>query len=127
MMRVASQVKINSSRIKQLTQAAVTSLEQTAEALHTEVVQAQVVPFRTGALQNESMFLDRSEAKSGKVTLVHSTPYARRVYFHPEYHFKKDENPNAKGKWFEDWMSGGRYENFAPDTFKEIYRRNAGL
>ncbi len=126
-MRVTSQVKINSSRIKQLTQAAVTSLEQTAEALHTEVVQAQVVPFRTGALQNESMFLDRSEAINGKVSLVHSTPYARRVYFHPEYHFKKDENPNAKGKWFEDWMSGGRYENFAPDTFKEIYRRNAGL
>lgn len=126
-MRVTSQVKINSSRIKQLTQAAVTSLEQTAEALHTEVVQAQVVPFRTGALQNESMFLDRSEAINGKVSLVHSTPYARRVYFHPEYHCKKDENPNAKGKWFEDWMSGGRYENFAPDTFKEIYRRNAGL
>ncbi len=127
MMRATSQVKINSSRIKQLTQAAVTSLEQTAEKLHTEVVQAQVVPFRTGALQNESMFLDRSEAINGKVSLVHSTPYARRVYFHPEYHFKKDENPNAKGKWFEDWMSGGRYENFAPDTFKEIYRRNAGL
>lgn len=127
MMRATSQVKINSSRIKQLTQAAVTSLEQTAEQLHTEVVQAQVVPFRTGALQNESMFLDRSEAINGKVSLVHSTPYARRVYFHPEYRFKKDENPNAKGKWFEDWMSGGRYENFAPDTFKEIYRRNAGL
>lgn len=127
MMRATSQVKINSSRIKQLTQAAVTSLEQTAGKLHTEVVQAQVVPFRTGALQNESMFLDRSEAINGKVSLVHSTPYARRVYFHPEYHFKKDENPNAKGKWFEDWMSGGRYENFAPDTFKEIYRRNAGL
>lgn len=126
-MRATSQVKINSSRIKQLTQAAVTSLEQTAEQLHTEVVQAQVVPFRTGALQNESMFLDRSEAINGKVSLVHSTPYARRVYFHPEYRFKKDENPNAKGKWFEDWMSGGRYENFAPDTFKEIYRRNAGL
>lgn len=126
-MRATSQVKINSSRIKQLTQAAVTSLEQTAEKLHTEVVQAQVVPFRTGALQNESMFLDRSEAINGKVSLVHSTPYARRVYFHPEYRFKKDENPNAKGKWFEDWMSGGRYENFAPDTFKEIYRRNAGL
>ena len=59
-MRATSQVKINSSRIKQLTQAAVTSLEQTAEKLHTEVVQAQVVPFRTGALQNESMFLDLS-------------------------------------------------------------------
>ena len=30
-----------------------TALEQTAEALHTEVVQAQVMPFDTGHLQNE--------------------------------------------------------------------------
>lgn len=126
-MRATSHIKINTARIKQLTQAAVASLEQTAESLHIEVAQAQVIPRDTGLLQGEAFFLDRSEAQKGKVSLVHSTPYARRLYFHPEYHFKKDENPNVKGKWFEDWMSSGRYENFAPDTFKEIYRRNAGL
>lgn len=127
MMRAASRIKINSTRIKQLTQAAVTSLEQTAESLHTEVVQAQVVPFDKGTLQGEAFFVDTSESRNGKVSLVHSTPYARRMYFHPEYHFKTDENPNAKGKWFEDWLPGGKDENFAPNTFREIYRRNAGL
>lgn len=127
MIKVNSRVKLNMAKIGKLTDAAVIALEQTAEALHTEVVQAQVVPFDTGNLQNESMFVDTSESKEGKVTLVHSTPYARRVYFHPEYKFKKHENPNAKGKWFEDWEPGGKYADFAPNAFKEIYRRLTGL
>ena len=87
-MQVKSTVKLNMPRIKQLTQAAVTALEQTGEALHTEVVQAQVFPFDTGNLQNESTFVDYSKSKNGKVTLVSSTPYARRLYYHPEYNFQ---------------------------------------
>ena len=77
-MQVKSTIKLNMPRINQLTRAAVVALEQTAEALHTEVVQAQVMPFDTGNLQNESTFVDTSEASSGKVSLVSSTPYARR-------------------------------------------------
>lgn len=127
MIKVNSSVKLNMSAIRKLTGAAVTALEQTAEALHTEVVQAQVVPRDTGNLQNESMFVDTSESANGKVSIVHSTPYARRLYFHPEYKFNKSENPNAKGKWFADWMEGGKYADFASKAFKEIYRRVAGL
>ena len=100
-MQVKSTVKLNMPRIKQLTRAAVVALKQTAEALHTEVVQAQVMPFDTGNLQNESTFVDTSEASSGKVSLVSSTPYARRLYYHPEYQFQKYENPFAGGKWLE--------------------------
>ena len=50
LMQVKSTVKLNMPRIKQLTRAAVVALKQTAEALHTEVVQAQVMPFDTGNL-----------------------------------------------------------------------------
>ena len=77
-MQVTSRVKFNMPRIKQLTEAAVTALEQTAEAVHTEVVQAQVVPRDTGALQNEKMFVDTSESKNGRVRIVHEGPY---IYF----------------------------------------------
>lgn len=66
LMQVKSTIKLNMPRISQLTRAAVVALEQTAEALHTEVVQAQVMPFDTGNLQNESTFVDTSEASSGK-------------------------------------------------------------
>lgn len=127
MIKVSSVVELNFPWIKQLTQAQITALEQTAEAVHTEVVQAQVVPRDTGNLQDEAFFVDYSESKNGKVTLVHNTPYARRLYFHPEYNFSKDENPNAKGLWFEDWEKDGKYADFAPKTFAELYRRLTGL
>lgn len=126
-MRVKSTVKMNFPRINQLTQAAVKALEMTAEALHTEVVQAQVFPFDTGNLQNESTFVDCSESSQGKVTLASSTPYARRLYYHPEYHFQTDENPNARGEWYEDWLPGGSQADFAAEAFKKFYRRVGGV
>ena len=126
-MQVKSTVKMNMPRIKQLTQAAVIALEQTAEALHTEVVQAQVMPRDTGNLQNESTFVDTSDSNTGKVSLVTSTPYARRLYYHPEYDFSKDENPNARGKWYEDWLEGGSKADFVPETFKRLYKKAGGV
>ena len=50
MIRCNSIIKINTQRLRELSQAQVTALEKTAEALHTEVVQAQVMPFDTGNL-----------------------------------------------------------------------------
>lgn len=126
-MQVKSTVKLNLSRMKQLTQAAVTALELTGEALHTEVVQSQVMPFDTGNLQNESTFVDYSDSAQGKVTLVSSTPYARRLYYHPEYAFQTDENPFASGEWYEPWLPGGISENFAPDAFKKFYKKVGGV
>lgn len=145
-MQVKSTIKLNMPRINQMTQATVVALELTAEELHTEVVQACVVPRRDGALQGENFFLDCSESQNGKVTLIHSTPYARRLYYHPEYNFHKgpweeewtdkdgnnhhvkhDGNPNAKGKWLSDWMSGGSKAGFVSNVFKQLYKREAGI
>ena len=126
-MQVKSTVKMNFPRITQLTQAAVTALEMTAEALHTEVIQAQVMPFDTGNLQNESTFVDYSEANQGKVSLASSTPYARRLYYHPEYNFQADENSNAKGNWYEDWLPGGSQSYFATKAFKQFYKKTGGV
>lgn len=136
MIKVNSAIKMNWGRIRELEKAQIITLEQTAEYLHTEVVQAQVVPRMDGNLQGESFFVDNSESKNGKTTLVHNTPYARRLYFHPEYHFHKepwedekgrkhDGNPNAKGKWFEDWLPGGSKKNDCKEAFKQFYKRNA--
>ncbi len=96
LMQVKSTIKLNMPRISQLTQAAVRALELTAEALHTEVVQAQVMPFDTGHLEEDAPLWTTAGSQSGKVTLVSSTPYARRLYYHPEYNFQTKENPNAR-------------------------------
>lgn len=122
-----SVIKLNLGKIAQLSDAQIKALEQTAEALHTEVAQKQVMPFDTGNLQNESTFIDASNSSNGTVSLVSSTPYARRLYFHPEYNFKRDENPNAKGEWYRDYVPGGKYDTFAQNAYKKIYGRIAGL
>ena len=126
-MQVRSTVRMNMPRIRQLSQAAIQALELTAEALHTEVIQAQIMPFDTGNLQNESTFVDYSKSNNGKVVLVSSTPYARRMYYHPEYNFQTNEYPNAGGEWYKDWLPGGSKENFAPKAFKEFYKRVGGV
>jgi hypothetical protein len=37
----------------------------------------------------------------GKGRLMWVTPYARRLYYNPQYNFSKDKNPKAGGLWFE--------------------------
>jgi len=127
MIKVNSRVRLNMPQINRLERAQITALERTAEALHAEVTQAQVFPRDTGHLQDESTFIDYSQSNQGKATIVSSTPYARRLYFHPEYDFQKTANPHAKGRWYEDWMPGGRDAEFCANAFKQFYRRLIGL
>ena len=126
-MQVNSTVKLNMPRIRQLTHAAVTALEWTGEQLHQDTQQAQVFPFDTGHLQEDATFVDCSRAKDGKVTLVSSTPYARRLYYHPEYHFQTKENPNAKGMWYEYWLPGVKNAGDAAKAFKKFYKKAGGV
>lgn len=123
--------------IRELTEAQITALEQTTEALHTEVVQAQVIPRDQGYLQNDSTFVDLTDSSKGKTSIVSSTPYARRLYFHPEYKFHREPwtdnkgnwhegNPHAKGKWFDDWIDGV-HRNFVRNAFKKLYKEISGL
>lgn len=55
------------------------------------------IPFDTGNLRDSSLI--HSDFEAG--LLVWETPYARRLYFNPQYNFHKDENPNASGLWYE--------------------------
>ena len=123
---VTSRVRLNTTKIKQLDRATITSLEKTMSALHTEVVKAQVMPFDTGNMQNDSTYEDYSKSSKGQVSLITSTPYARRMYYHPEYNFQTTENPNAQGNWYEPWISG-KNRNFCKKAFSQFYKKEAGL
>lgn len=123
---VTSKVKLNTPKIKQLTRATTTALEKTMSALHTEVVKAQVMPFDTGNMQNDNTYEDYSKSSKGQVSLITSTPYARRMYYHPEYNFQTTENANAQGNWYEPWISG-KNKNFCKNAFSQFYKKEAGL
>lgn len=125
MLKVGSAVKLNTGAIRGITDTANQALVRTAEALHDAVVKAQVVPFKTGSLQNASTRIDTADSAAGRVALVSSTPYARRLYFHPEYHFSKSGNAKAQGRWYRQWLPGGSQDDFAREEFIRFYRKEA--
>lgn len=119
-------VRYKTGVINKLEKAQAKALSATVDALKTEVEQAQVVPRDKGDLQ-DSMAVDTKHANTGEVSLSVNRTYARRLYFHPEYNFRKTENPNAKGHWFEDWLPGGSEEDFAPQAFAKFYKQYSGV
>ena len=123
---VSSHVKLNFPKIDLLSTGTTIALEKTAEALKTEVKIAQVMPFDTGAMQNRNTFVNSQNSKNGKVSIDTQSPYARRMYFHPEYNFKKNENANAKGEWYEDYINGKK-NDFVANAFIKFYRESAGM
>lgn len=71
--------------------------------------------------------MDFSESSRGIVHISHSTPYARRLYFHPEYKFSHAENPDAGGKWWDEWLEGGAKSDNAEKAFAKFYKEETGV
>lgn len=115
--------KFFAPKIKQFDKTIQQCLEKTGEALHTEVISAQVIPFDEGDMQNADTFVDYTNSSRGLVSIVTTSPQARRLYFHPEYDFQTMKNPNAKGKWYDDYLPGGKEEDFAQKAFTSFLKR----
>ena len=103
-------VNWNFGAVRQVEQAVATALEQTAQAVLADVVDAQVMPMDTGTLQNASTF-------------VYDAPSAHRLYYHPEYTYRTADNKNAGGKWLQPWLDGDK-KDFADDAFAKLLRQN---
>ena len=119
--QVTSRIELNMSVLNMLDNAQRQAFEQTADATLTELRDRQVMPFDTGNLQNDSTFIDTSQ--SDKVSIVSATPYARRLYFHPEYNFKRGNNANAGGKWFESFLN----DDFIVSAYAKLLKQIGGL
>lgn len=116
-------VKLDLKNIADIEEDIGLALAETAERVRGDVQQAQTMPFDTGALQNRSTFVDDSEIYKGRAIIASDTPYARRLYFHPEYNFNREHNPNAGAAWFEPYITGEK-KDFVFDTFAtELKRR----
>ena len=122
-MRVTA--RMDPSVIRALSQAQAEAMTMTAQQMLNEVRNDAVMPFDTGNLQNESTYVDDSKVRIGKVKIVHDTPYARRLYFHPEYNFNTSKNANAGGEWWETWLSGDK-KSRPQELFKKFFRRQSG-
>ena len=111
----------------QIDAALLRAAEQTIEALKTEVINAQVMPFNVGTMQNTNTFVDTwQNGDKIQSSLVTSGPQARRLYFNPQYNFQRGNNRKAKGEWLEDWI-GGNEKDFVRDTYATILKKEANL
>ena len=119
--QVTSRIELNMSILNMLDGAHFEALAQTADATLTELRDRQVMPFDTGNMQNDSTFVDKSQRTT--VSVVTTAPQARRLYFHPEYNFKRNNNARAGGKWFESFLN----DDFVKNAFCELLRRRGGL
>ena len=118
--------KINHSKLKAIDNSMQNALVKSVDALKTDLQQSQTMPFDTGHMQNQSMSVDSSKKAQGRVRLNTDTPYARRLYFHPEYNFRKGKNPNAQGKWLETYITGKKHD-FVAKAFKRFVKQGGQL
>ena len=118
---VTSRIELNMSVLNMLDNAQFEALAQTADATLTELRDRQTMPFDTGNLQNDSTFVDASQRD--KVSIVSSTPYARRLYFHPEYNYRRGNNASAGGKWFESFLN----DDFIANAYARLLKQRGGL
>lgn len=109
------------------------ALEDTARDIASEIKAEHIIPRMTGRMEDLTIdVIDYSRAKKGEVRIVSPGPYARRLYYHPEYNFHRtpwaggEGNANAQAYWFEPWESGA-YKNRIPEVFAyhlDRYMRN---
>lgn len=125
-MSVKVKVQLDQAKLKQLNKTHLKALELTAEAVLSDIKTSAVVPKDTGELER-SGFIDITEIQNAIVKVIFDTPYARRMYHHPEYNFRTDKNPNAQGKWMEMYIQGGK-ESFIKETYAKFFKQlNKGV
>ena len=114
------EIALDMSAVESICRAQRDAALETIGELRTEIVAGQVMPFDTGTLQDSIGAVDQFEDGNELHTTlcIGDTPYARRLYFHPEYNFQTVNNHNAQGEWAKRWLEGGDQEEFVPDTFR---------
>ena len=119
-MKAKVTIKLDRPKINTLINARNKALEETTEAILSDIKTSAVVPKDTGELER-SGFVDLSSIDSGVTSIIFDTPYARRLYWHPEYNFRHDKNINAQGKWMQSYIDGDNKE-FVTDTYKHFFK-----
>ncbi|CAK7070159.1 minor capsid protein [Tissierella sp.] len=120
-MKVKVNIQLNQANIKKIQEGMEKALPLTMEAMKTEINNMQVVPKEVGDL--EESVVTGAENESGYIS--YNTPYARKLYYHPEYNFRQDKNPNAQGRWMDPFMHGEK-KDWLTDAFGKLLKQNAG-
>ena len=113
-------IKLDRAKINTIINAKNKALEETTETILSDIKTSAVVPKDTGELER-SGFVDLSRLDNGITSIIFDTPYARRLYWHPEYNFRQDKNINAQGRWMQSYIDGDNKE-FITDTYSKFLK-----
>ena len=118
-------VIMNKKGLKALKDAQVIALKKTAMKMLAEKIDAQEIPMNEGTLQNVLTDVNDMAARNGHVEIVSEGPYAARLYYNPHYNFNHEFNKNAKGEWWEDFLSGAKKDR-PKKLFEYFYKKESG-
>ena len=113
-MSVKVRVTIYPGAIKQLESAK-------KKAVLADIKTSGVVPKDTGALEDSGYTLIEDMV----AYIIFDTPYARRLYWHPEFNFRTDKNVNAQGLWMQAYIDGEK-NSFVKDTYGKFLKQFGG-
>ena len=120
-MSVKVRVTIYPGAIKQLESAKKKAFDATVEAVLADIKTSGVVPKDTGALEDSGYTLIEDMV----AYIIFDTPYARRLYWHPEFNFRTDKNVNAQGLWMQAYIDGEK-NSFVKDTYGKFLKQVGG-
>ena len=118
-------VNMNKKGLKKIKDAQIIACKKTAMKMLAEKIDAQEIPMNEGTLQNVLTDVDDSSARLGLVQIVSEGPYAARLYYNPQYNFNQEFNTNAKGEWWEDFLTGKNKDRPAK-LYEYFYKKAAG-
>lgn len=118
-MSVKVTVKLNNSKISRLQQVSKQAFRMTVEAVLSDIKTSAVVPKEHGTLEDSGFVEITSDWVA---SIIFDTPYARRLYWHPEYNFRQDKNVNAGGKWMQQYVDGDK-KNFVTETYMKFLKQ----
>lgn len=118
-------VDMNKAALKKLKSAQIIACKKTAMKMLAEKIDAQEIPMNEGTLQNVLTDVDDHAAKSGLVQIVSQGPYAARLYYNPQFNFNQEFNVNAKGEWWEDFLTG-KNKDRPMELYEYFYKKSSG-
>ncbi|MCF6461495.1 minor capsid protein [Clostridium sp. Cult3] len=121
MMKIKGKLKLNPQAIKKIEDAAIKALPLTMEAMKTEVNNMQVVPKETGNLEESAV----TGTENNRGFLSYNTPYARRLYYNPDYDFSTLVNQYAQGRWLDPFIYGPK-KMWLAQTYGEFLKQLSG-
>jgi len=113
---ISINVKVNVDE-KKINNGIVRQLDKAQFALDQEVLKDSnfYIPARDFYLRDSGV----THSRIGEGLVSWQTPYARRLYYNPQYNFSKDKNPHARGLWFEaaKAQNRGAWERIAQQAY----------